>query len=83
MTLHLTLTKDKMLESTKVFEERDVASIHRAMDQVMRRVDGYMNKRRLNVIKDNNLAHQVLSVIREEEAIAAKYKRMEEMAAAR
>lgn len=71
MSLHLSLTKQKMLESTRIFEERDVASIHTALGQVHSRMDGYMQKRRQNVLKESQLAHQVFSVIREEEAVAA------------
>ena len=72
MNLHLTQTKDKLLGSAKVFEERDVGQIHRAFGFVMHRLDNYMQRKRENTIKENQLAHQILAIIREEEAIALK-----------
>lgn len=72
VNLHLTKSKNAIFKSAKVFEERDVATIYSALNQVVNRVDSFMETKRKNTIKENFLANQIFSIIREEEALAEK-----------
>ena len=54
--LQLLSSKSKILEATKVFEDRNVSSIHFALSQVVNRIDGYMQKKHTNTIKETMLA---------------------------
>ena len=83
VNLRLHSARDAILQSAKVYEERDVASIASAFGVVVNRVDGFMEAKRKNTLTEGRLAQQIFSVIREEEAIAARQAKIEAMRDAR
>ena len=83
VNLRLHSARDAILQSAKVYEERDVASIASAFNVVVNRVDGFMEAKRKNTLTEGRLAQQIFSVIREEEAIAARQAKIEAMREAR
>ena len=72
VNLHIQRSKEAIFTSAKIFEERDMSSIYSAINQVVKRVDSFMETKRKNTLKENFLANQIFNIIREEEVIAEK-----------
>lgn len=77
MHLRLSKSKEQILDSTKMFEERDMAMIFSAMTQVVKKVDKFVDQKRKNTLKENFLTNTIFNIIREEEVIAAKQAEFE------
>ena len=56
VSVRLALSKEAIINSTKVYEERDVHSIYTAVTQILNRVDGFMEAKRKNTLKETMIA---------------------------
>jgi len=45
VNLHLTTSKDSILESAKIYEERDITQIHQAFQMIVNRVDSFSKQK--------------------------------------
>ena len=53
--LCLTTSKDSIHESTKLFEEKNMAPIHAALLQIVNRVEGFAKTKQTNTIKEHTI----------------------------
>ena len=56
MSLQLAVTRDSILNSAKIYEERNLTKVHAAMSQIVNKVDNFSKKKQQNTIKETLLA---------------------------
>ena len=66
LNLCLAQSKESILNSSKIFEERNMAGIHAAMQHVLNRVDAFSKQKQANTIKENLLSQHIFSTIRDD-----------------
>ena len=52
MNLHLTKTKHRILNSVRIFEERNLGTIHATLTQVVNRIDNFAKQKQMNTFKE-------------------------------
>ena len=67
MNLRLTRSKESILNSAKVYEERNMSQIHASFAQIVHRLDNFSKQKQLNTFKENQLAASLLEGIRDDE----------------
>ena len=56
MNLRLATSRDSILNSAKVYEERNLSKVHSAFAQIVNRVENFSKQKQLNTIKEHQLA---------------------------
>ena len=67
MNLRLTRSKESILNSAKVYEERNMSQIHASFAQIVHRLDNFSKQKQSNTFKENQLAASLLEGIRDDE----------------
>ena len=72
MNLRLATSRDSILNSAKVYEERNLSKVHSAFAQIVNRVENFSKQKQLNTIKEHQLAQSIFTEIREDNAANQK-----------
>ena len=67
MNLALTQSRESILNSAKVYEERNMTALHATILQIYNRVDNFSKAKQQNTLKENMIAQQLFATIREAE----------------
>ena len=79
MNLKLAFSRDSIISSAKVYEERNLSKVHSALQQVVNRVDSFVKQKQQNSFKETAITHALFGEMREEKVIQEKKAKTEAM----